>query len=286
MTTLTPIENRDGRWYKREDLLRDLTGVNGAKYRQCGFLVERAAAAGAVRLVTGASVLSPQHAMTALEAARLGLPLTCVLGGTSPETAIRNPSVRIAVENGARLDTAVRVGYNPQIQRRVQQLALRPGTIAIGYGISIPDGAPLEDIRAFHAVGAAQVANLPEGLDNLIVPLGSGNSCTSLLYGLATHPAPPTRVTIIGIGPSRFQWMLTRLARLGATPTMALAHYDLHATKTYSYTDKVKKTSDGILLHPTYEAKVVTWIEAHPEVAPGWENRDNSTALWIVGGPL
>ena len=42
--------------------------------------------------------------------------------------------------------------------------------------------------------------------------------------------------------------------------------------------------ADGIVLHPTYEGKVVRYLD---EKAPEWwVRRDGTTCLWIVGGPL
>ena len=44
LRALSPVEDRNGRWYKREDLYRHSTGVNGAKWRQCQWLIQRARA--------------------------------------------------------------------------------------------------------------------------------------------------------------------------------------------------------------------------------------------------
>jgi uncharacterized membrane protein len=42
--------------------------------------------------------------------------------------------------------------------------------------------------------------------------------------------------------------------------------------------------ADGIVLHPTYEGKVVRYLDEHRP--SWWTRRDGSTALWIVGGPI
>lgn len=50
------------------------------------------------------------------------------------------------------------------------------------------------------------------------------------------------------------------------------------------YADRMPATEDGITMHPTYEGKVVRYLN---EQAPEWwTRRDGTTCLWIVGGPL
>lgn len=285
MNDLTPVQNRNGRWYKREDLHRHQSGVNGAKWRQCQHLMSRYAAQGYSTVVTGASVLSPQHAMTAVAARMNGMNSVHVIGGTTPEKAVRHPSVASAVYYGAELH-AIPVGYNPALQSEVRKLADRFGAAILHYGVTTRPDADLDEIRAFHAVGAAQTQNLPTDIRHLIAPLGSGNSAVSLLVGLDSHPTPPA-LYLVGIGPDRIKWTLDRTHRiLGHPPTTRIHHVDLHGSKQVTYGDKRPYNADGITLHPTYEGKVTTWLDANPSFCPAWGNRDNDTALWIVGGPL
>lgn len=287
---ITPVEERDGRWYKREDLYRHPTGVNGAKYRQCGWLVQKAAERGAKHLITGASVISPQHAMTAVEAQKWGLTLTNVVGGTKEETLNNHPSIKIARSLGSNIDI-IPVGYNPALQRRVKDLAKEPDTEIIHYGISIaPDASP-EDKAEFHMVGAPQVQNLPDNLDTLILPFGSGNSSASVLTGLHVYNKIPNRILLVGIGPSRWNWLQERLLDVAdglgmKFDSLPIDYHDLHKSKEVSYTHGVPYKSDGITLHPHYEGKIANWLNKYPDVAQGWAERDGSTCLWIVGGPM
>lgn len=281
MYDLTPVEDRGGRWYKRDDLFRHPSGVNGAKWRQCQWLVRRMRAEGAPLIVTGASVLSPQHAMTAVAAAESGLPSLHVVGGTTPDKARKHPSVRLAVQYGAALH-AIPVGYNPALQAEVRRLAEEHGAGVLRYGVTTD-----RDVAAFHRLGAAQAANVPPGLRSLIVPFGSGNSAASILTGLAEHPDPPEAVHLVGIGPNRLSWLYERLDRVGVGELpFGVAHHDLHGTGVVAYGRAVRYTSDGIVLHPTYEGKVAAWADSHPQLLPGWGERDGTAALWIVGGPL
>jgi 1-aminocyclopropane-1-carboxylate deaminase/D-cysteine desulfhydrase-like pyridoxal-dependent ACC family enzyme len=283
--TLTPVQLRNGRHYKREDHHRLPAGVNGAKLRACQHLIGTAAARGATRVISAASVLSPQNAMAATVAAQHGLPCTVILGGTRPDTALRHPAVRTAADAGADIEY-VPVGYNPYLQKAAhERTAATPGAYWLRYGITVAPDAPLADIAAFHAVGAEQVGNLPDDLETLVLPFGSGNTAAGVLVGLHRQaPARLRRVVLVGIGPDRRDWLTQRLDLLGARPRIPVEHLDLHGTGWASYGDKMPATEDGIVMHPTYEGKVVRYLN---QTAPAWWTaRDGTCCLWIVGGPL
>ena len=56
------------------------------------------------------------------------------------------------------------------------------------YGISVPNSDGPEAVGAFLRVGGEQVANLPDEIEDLVVPFGSGNTLAGILYegGLST----------------------------------------------------------------------------------------------------
>jgi 1-aminocyclopropane-1-carboxylate deaminase/D-cysteine desulfhydrase-like pyridoxal-dependent ACC family enzyme len=283
---LTPVEERGGRLFKREDLYVGAGGVNGGKLRACRHLIGRGAAAGAPEVISAASVLSPQNAMAAVVAAELGMRCTVILGGSKPDTAAKHPSVAIALAAGAQVEH-VPVGYNPYLQKAAAaRLEQTKGGYWLRYGITTPDGASLAELRAFHTVGADQVANLPDQVETLVVPFGSGNSAVGVLYGLAQvrRPARLQRIVLVGIGPDRRGWLHQRLTLLGVAAAAPLEHLDLHGSGYARYGDRMAATVDGIVMHPTYEGKVVRYLDQHNP--PWWSRRDGSTCLWIVGGPL
>lgn len=283
---LTPIQNRNGIWYKREDLYRsDKTGVNGAKYRACQHLVGKARAAGATRVVSAASVLSPQSAIAATVASEQGMSSTVIVGGTTPEKAIRHPSIRIAASVGAELES-INIGYNHQLQlagaRRAGEEA---GAWQLPYGITTPPDASEEELDAFFAVGGNQVAELPAEVKTVVLPFGSGNTACGVLYGLYNDRENMVEdVVLVGIGPDRLAWSLERLRRVGVTQAdlPRLHHFPLHPWFA-TYGDRMPETMDGITLHPTYEGKVARYLR---QVQPDYWRRDGSTMFWIVGGPV
>lgn len=286
---LTPVQLRGGIWYKREDLFRLPNGVNGSKLRACFHLVERAVAVeGVMEVVSAASVMSPQSSMGATVAARLGLGSITIVGGTTPEKAIRHQSIRLAQEQGSEV-ISVPVGYNTALQSAGRKfVSENPGAWQLPYGITTPAGASLEEQRAFVEVGAAQVANLPDEIETIVLPFGSGNTAAGVLYGLATvrKPAALERVVLMTIGPDKRSWLEERLASLGAPlGSLGVDVEQIHLHPAFAtYGDKMPETLDGIVLHPTYEGKVARYLElTGPE---WWYRRNEKTLLWIVGGPL
>jgi 1-aminocyclopropane-1-carboxylate deaminase/D-cysteine desulfhydrase-like pyridoxal-dependent ACC family enzyme len=295
---LTPIQTGDsGIGWKREDTFAPLGygGINGSKLRQLIYLVHRYwAAGGRAGVLTAASVLSPQVSMAALVAKHYRLGATIMLGATNSVSARRHENVAIAEDAGASFRYTP-VAYNPALQRAVSQLARTreySGHYRLAYGISTPTGASVEDLAAFHAVGAHQTVNLPDATRTLAMTLGSGNSATSVLVGLAHHLPPALeRLVLFGVGPSRLDWTLDRLDRirslLGLRDPLAavrLEYHDLHHQRFATYQDRMPYTLDGIALHPTYEGKAVTFMAQHQAMFRWfWRPAAGESVFWIVG---
>lgn len=308
LSSLTPVEQGEsGLYYKREDAFAPLGygGINGAKLRQLIHLVQ--GESGARGIITAASVRSPQISMAALVGRHYGLPVTVVLGATRPSTARRHENVGIALRAGARF-VYTPVGFNPALQRACDLEALKPpyrDWFRLHYGITTRPGATVGEVQAFHRVGARQAANIPPHVRTLVVPAGSCNSVTSLLYGIALHgPASLSRVVMVGIGPNRLHWLSARLLQIEQATgrdvrrlftwrahhgpevvpysgPVLLEHYDLHGTGWVRYDQRMPWRQDGISFHPTYEGKVMRWLsEERPH---WWRPSDGSTLFWIIG---
>lgn len=272
------------------------------------YLISAAAARGARGVVTGASVLSPQVSMTALVARHFGLPSRIVLGATNLSSALRHPNVAIAALAGAEFHFAP-VAYNPALQRSVAELGAELGDwYRLPYAITTPEGAPAEEVEAFHAISAAQVANLPPEVESITMTAGSCNSCVSVLYGVARYrPESLRRVTLLGVGPTRLAWIENRLTALesvsglsirsqfrrryhhGPAPESSpsapweLEHFDLHSTRFAAYQDRMPFALDGIDFHPTYEGKALSYMDRRRSRFPGWWAGSGADLFWIVG---
>lgn len=290
-TELTPWELRNGMWYKREDLHRNSYGVNGAKYRACRHLITTAVKEqGVDAIVSAQSVRSPQAAITATLAEELGLECYIVLGASKPETAVKHRSVEIAVQAGAYLDTTPRIAYNTVIQPYGERLARSLGAYQVPYAITPPADSSGAAVEAFLAVGGAQVRELPDGMRNLVIAFGSGNTTAGVLYGLAEYGSKDVeKVMLVGVGPDRTEWLWRQLEKVGILPghVPPIEHFPLHGWFA-EYADLMPETLDDIVLHPTYEGKVVRFLNTLGETGavPWWTARDGETGLWIVGGPM
>lgn len=305
---LTPVEfvrNGDGKacFFKREDYFAPLGfhGINGSKLRQAIYLFTTEAA-GKSKVINGTSVKSPQIPMASACARHFGKDITCVLGATKPETAPKHEMVDMALFFGCNFKY-INIGYNHNLQLKCQEiLAQDPeNTFYLEYGITLNHNqhSP-KSVYDFHKVGAEQVKNIPDTVEDLIIPAGSCNSAASVLLGFMLYGWKNLkRIHLVGTGPSKIKYLTERLEIMGeyckkdfeifgglpyTFPVLRKEiplqtfFYDLHGTKYVTYQDEMPFTFGGIDLHPTYEGKVMTYIyEKVPELIK------DTTLFWIVG---
>lgn len=276
---MTPWENRGGIWFKREDYFAPLGygGPNGSKMRQLIHLFKNHRG-NATHVLTGASILSPQHSMTAIVASHYDMPTRHVIGSPSP---LSHVNTRVAAGFGASFEKLL-VGYNPALQREVERLT-RPDTFVVPYGITVDHKvrAP-EDVYDFHDVGANQVRNTPEDVEVLIAPAGSCNSLTSIIKGLCENKTNVKKLFSIGIGPNKIDWVKERLDVMGIDPNNLpfkwINNVSLHESGFASYGDKMKESFAGIDFHPTYEGKMIRWLKQN-----NFLDDPHKLGFWIVG---
>ncbi len=306
---VTPVDEgaESGLLYKREDTFAPLGygGINGAKLRQCIWLMQHMHDHAPV--ITACSVLSPQAPMVALVGRHFGYQVHVMYGATHREAALRHENVEIAVRAGARLEFT-KVAYNPALQRAANTWAVHHDGQLLHYGITTPGGSSPAYVRNFHEVAAPQAISVPSGVRTVIVPFGSANSAVGALLGLARYgPGTISRVVLVGIGPDRLKWLTDRAAMIAEAGgldlrtvyglktnspygegvvrhwrgTVMLDHHDLHGSGYVRYSDKRPWRQDGIDFHPTYEGKIMHWLD---HTAPYWFTpRDGRTLFWIVG---
>ena len=281
---ITPVELRNGRYYKREDLLRFSNGVNG-KVRTSLHLAQKAKDAGADALVYGGSVHAPALGRVASAAAYMGMDSYLVIG-SDISTARRHDTVRVAEEAGAEFLRA-KVAYNPALQKLARETAERSGgsIVQIPYGVSHPDSWSADEVQAFLHEDSRQVDSvLQTGIETLVIPFGSANAALGILYGLSWYDDAP-EVILVGVGPDRREWLFERLRYVGVTKRQLpkITYLPLHPHFA-EYKDRMPEHQDGIDFHPTYEGKVVRFLDTLKPT--WWTTRDDSTCMWIVGGPL
>lgn len=277
---LTPVENHNGLWFKREDSFAPLGigGLSGSKCRQLIWYMNRYRE-GKTHVLSGASLQSPQLLMSAIVGRHYGLPSRLVVY-SRPNSVLRHISPRVAAGFGATFEYA-KGPYNPILQRKVKELT-KSSSLVVHYGITVDHKTyPREDVMAFHDVGANQTKNIPDEVETIIMPTGSCNSICSVILGLSRDPKNVKTLVAMEIGPDKRDWLWERLAVLGVRRDelpFQVRYVTLHGS--YSkYTDHFKESYDGIEFHPVYEAKMWRWLNEHGGVA-----RDGSSLFWIVGG--
>lgn len=245
VSKLSPIEYRDGIWFKRDDLF-EIGAVCGGKARTCYFLAKEA-----IGLVSASSRISPQIEIVA-EIARL-LKIPCRIhiprGDSTKE-------ILFALECGA-IILKHRPGYNSVIVRRAKDDIARlrwGGWKYIPFGMECKTA--VEQTRK-------QVENVPRDIDRIIIPVGSGMSLSDLLWGLLDYNiGVPVLGICVGAQPEK------RLDKYAPINWRNLVELEK------SFLDYHTKSSDdsfnGIKLDPGYEAKVVPYIK-------------EGDLLWVVG---
>lgn len=236
---LTPIERHGDIWLKRDDTYA-VAGVPGGKVRTCWALAQ-----GAPGLVTAGSRASPQVNIVASIGARLGIPVRC-----HTPTGELSPEVQAAAAKGAVI-VQHRAGYNNVIVARAREDAAALAWREIPFGMEC-----WEAVRQT----SGQVRCIPDGVQRIVVPVGSGMSMAGILHGLERlGRGIPVCGVVVGADPRK---RLDRWAPLFWRAELVPAGVDYHTP--------VEAELDGVLLDPHYEAKCV------PFLRPG-------DLFWLVG---
>lgn len=227
MTALTPVERRDGIWFKRDDLF-SIAGVQGGKVRTCWTLAH-----GARGLITAGSRASPQINIVAHIAAALGIPCRAhAPSGTLSDELLDAERVGAVIVQH-------RPGYNTVICARAHADAQVRGWREIPFGM---------ECRAAVDATADEVDNLPAGIERLVVPVGSGMSLAGIITGLARRRRRlPILGVCVGAAPDR---RLDRFARGWRGWPLRLIRSPIDYHKPAPVT-----VFAGLPLDPIYEAK-------------------------------
>lgn len=270
----TPVQRIGDIYMKREDFYAPLGygGINGSKLRQAIWLFSEYTkkVQGGKYLISGTSVKSPQLPMGSAVAEHFGYGSIHVIGATNPVSAFERDMVKMATWFGAEFDF-IQVAYNPALKKRIRQILEKKKhakDFYLEYGITLDHHLHTPElIEAFHRIGAEQVKNIPDDIENIIIPSGSGNSTVSILYGLAIYkPKALKKVFLVGIGPNKLDFIDERLEVITKESgtdcmiytrnyrdnpewheknteqggyTYELIHHDLHKTGEVDYQDEV-----------------------------------------------
>lgn len=252
---ITPVERYDnfvfnGYGYdtvylKREDLFT-VAGVYGGKVRSCLALSQHMLTGYYNGLTTAGSRSSPQVNIVAHIAKFLDV--ECVAHTPCGEL---NEELILAQQAGAKI-IQHKPGHNSVIIARSRQYADKHQFYDIPFGME-NRGAVLET--------SIQVANIPDEVKRIVMPVGSGMSMAGVLNGLVDTGRD---IPVLGVV-------------VGADPTKRLDRFKPYMHNNYrlvnagvDYHQYVHASVGGVMLDPVYEAKCVKFLE------PG-------DLLWCVG---
>lgn len=259
---------------KRDDLfsLGPSGRTRGGKLRQCAALL---IGSGAARVITGASIHSPQSAIVADVARHLNIPSLVLCGGH-----MMTRPISIAQELGAEVKRCAS-GRHTVLFAEARRLC-EPGDLIVPFGMrpSVPD--PI-----FYSLCGAQVRNLPSHLNTIVLACGSGATALSVLFGLSRERRA-CRLLLVNVGPDRRDWILSMLdildseAAAWVTRNVRIEAVPLAQRSEFRYESGVDYELGGIPLHPLYEGKAFRWLLE----SEGDRIDAARTLFWLVGPPL
>lgn len=238
---ITPILEVGDIWMKRDDFFAIGT-ARGGKVRSCLAVSE-----GASGLVTAGSRASPQVNIVAQVAKKLGVPARAHL----PQGAL-SPCVEETKEDIELVQH--KAGYNSVIVKRARDDAASSGWREVPFGMETPIAVNCT---------RAQVRGIPEGVQRIILPVGSGMTLAGVLWGLLDGGVSiPVVGVVVGADPEE---RLNKYAPPNWKSMVSLVKSEL------DYHDYSPETVfRGVQLDPIYESKVIPFVEA-------------GDLFWVVG---
>lgn len=279
---ITPIEQFNNVFYKRDDLYTPFgdSHVNGGKVRQAVQLFDEIHDDIATNhnggVVTASSVHSPQSAIIAKVAKEHGFKCVVAVGGSKPETLYNHHIMRLTKFYGADIEIVAGHGMTTAIDAGAKKKIIsKTGYKLIKFAISLESNPE----AIFDGV-TDQVANIPDELDNLVVPVGSGIQFAGIIRGLQKYNKKVKR--IIGIAfCDRTKSINAHLDRFKYSnfpaETIEFPEYELHLTK-HAYSKSVwEKITDNFILDDIYEGKAHLWMKENINT------ENEKTCFWVVG---
>ena len=275
---LTPVQERGGFFFKRDDLFH-FTGepaANGGKVRTMLRL-----AAGANGLVACGDRISTQIPRAAITGKLLGLPVQVHTASGEP-----TEGMQVAAALGAEI-VQHEPGYLTVVRARAREAAEANGWREIPWAV--------ECVECVEAT-APQAANLPPEAKRIIVVVGSGMSLAGILTGMERNGnVTPVLGVMVGGSEAKVEARLDEFAPKNWRERVQL----VTATEDFHSEASVTELA-GVRLDPFYEAKVIPFVQpgdciwcvgvraeasaSISKVVPRWEIGDSKDCRTIAPG--
>ena len=130
---LTPVEEYDGIYYKRDDLFCPWGDVNGGKVRQAIELFATDEIQSSSGVIASVSVHSPTGPVISRVAEKYGKHCTIAIGGTTEERLDKLPMMKLTKHFGADVKIVAGHGMKTAINARVNEICKDSGYHNIDY---------------------------------------------------------------------------------------------------------------------------------------------------------
>ena len=270
---MTPIEEYNGVLFKRDDLFRPFPGemLNGGKVRQAINLIyhnlDLIKSDYNRKVGTSCGVDSPQGMIVSRVAKAYNLESFVGYGRVKPETLAENKFVQQIIRNNGIAKTISVQGFDKVVTfhlKKLQDEGKGNNFFIIKFGIDIDRNPVVIDCIS------DQVKNIPDNIENLIIPAGSGITAGSILRGIQKYGKKIKKVYVVHISGMDRKSEINEIS--------GLVPYIYIKGTGYAYSKKLKLTVvDGFELDWIYEAKAYDWMLHNIDI------RREKTLFWCVG---
>lgn len=276
---VSPVQEQDGVFYKRDDLFAPFgeDGLNGGKCRQTFHLIKNnwdyLVQAFGGRVITTSSVYSTSGAILAAYAHRLGLKSILAVGGTKPDTLDKHHMMRLAQAYGCDVRIVCGTGMAGPLKKRLTEICETESVFNAVFSDNVSDQqqAILEPITT-------QVENIPDELDNLVVPVGTGIHMLAVMRGLERYGKKVKRIIGCHVGPDRRKKIDGYLGQLEwQNPPYDMVALNTEKGEAYAKPCIEQIPFYGDSLDELYEAKAHVWMRENIDT------KKEKTLFWIVG---
>jgi 1-aminocyclopropane-1-carboxylate deaminase/D-cysteine desulfhydrase-like pyridoxal-dependent ACC family enzyme len=264
---LSPVEQHGDVFYKREDMFTPFGSdhVNGSKVRLALYQINKHLAKIEAfhksTVMAQTSVHSTTGTILAKIAQHFNLKCIICLGASKPKTIPKHRMILLARDvYGAEIRNVSGVGYAQVIEKKLKEICQQEGYYNSCYN------------PGFLHIISHQVENLPDNLENLVIPVGAGIQMAGIVEGLHLHGKKVKRVIGVHVGPDRTKQIHSMLS-------FAYPFEMVNLKTPYSKEEKVQ-IKPGFDLDPTYEAKAWNWMTQSLDL------KNEKTAFWVVGRKL
>ena len=270
---LTPVEEHNGIYYKRDDLYCPWGDVNGGKVRQAIRLFENKRIYDWPGVVAAVSVHSPTGPVISRVAKEFNTPCIIAVGGTKVENLDILPMMRLTRYYGAEVRIVAGHGMKNAINARVNEICEETGYHNIDFSHHIYSDADL-----MFNTNSTEVLNIPNELDVLVMSLGVGIQFACVLKGLKKHKKKVKRIIGVQVGPDRRKLIDGYLNQNPLTEPRFDLEYELVQYKSAYSKPEIQKVGN-FYLDDIYEAKAHKWMLKNID-------KNQKTLFWCVGRRL